>query len=169
MDLTKIKYYPDRFYISLDGFDTDNLTTFITDSNIRQQQAIFIHEYYHYLTNITTFPGIRQFHANFCDRFRIVINLTFKEGINAYPINTNKKESCKELIKYWQDVSEIIDEDDIEYDLVTETEQFIYKRFDISSVQIVDIPKSFTINGQTITGGRQAVKIEIEGSVKIIV
>lgn len=167
MDLTKIKYYPDRFYICLDGFDTDNLTTFITDLNIGQQQAIFIHEYYHYLTNITTYPGIRQFHLNFCDRFRVITNLTFKEGINAYPINKNDKESCKELIKYWQDVSEIIDEDDIDYKLVKETQQSANKRFDIVSIQTVEIQKSFTIKGETINGGRKIVKIEIDGLINI--
>lgn len=73
IDLTKIKYYPDRFYICLDGFDIDNLTTFITDLQIGQEQSIFIHEYYHYLTNIATFSGIRQFNLNFCDRFRVYV------------------------------------------------------------------------------------------------
>lgn len=60
IDLTKIKYYPDRFYLCLDGFDIKNLTSFITDLQIGKQQSIFIHEYYHYLTNIATLPGIRQ-------------------------------------------------------------------------------------------------------------
>ena len=114
IDLTKIKYYPDRFYICLDGFDTDNLTTFITDLNIGQQQAIFIHEYYHYLTNIATFPGIRQFHLNFCDRFRIITILNVKAGIKAYPIRDNSIPNCQDDVEYWNSVSEIINEDDIE-------------------------------------------------------
>lgn len=105
IDLTKVKYYPDRFYICLDGFDTDNLTTFLTDLDIGQHQAVFIHEYYHYLTNITTFPGIRQFHANFCDRFRIVCILNFKEGLKAFPLENNNLSTCTDLIDYWQDVA----------------------------------------------------------------
>ncbi len=117
IDLTKVKYYPDRFYICLDGFDTDNLTTFLTDLNIGQHQAIFIHEYYHYLANTTTFPGIRQFHANFCDRFRIVCILNFREGLKAFSLTDNTLSTCTDLIEYWQDIARIIDEDDINYNL----------------------------------------------------
>ncbi|WP_395626950.1 hypothetical protein [Daejeonella sp.] len=69
IDLTKIKYYPDRFYICLDGFDTDNLTTFITDLDIGQHQAVFIHEYYHFLTNMITFPDLDPN----CDNFETFV------------------------------------------------------------------------------------------------
>ena len=166
-NLDKIKYYPDRFYICLDGFDTDNLTTFITDLNIGQQQAIFIHEYYHYLTNITTFPGIRQFHLNFCDRFRIITILTSKEGIGAYPINSNSYSSCQDDIKYWNEVSDIINEDDIDYNLVEETEQSQNKKFEIISVQQVNKPMEVIVNGEKINGARILIEIGIDGLVNV--
>ena len=167
IDLTKIKYYPDRFYICLDGFDTDNLTTFITDLNIGQHQAIFIHEYYHYLTNITTFPGIRQFHLNFCDRFRLSTILTSKGGINAYPINSNNFPNCKEDVDYWKSVSEIIDEDNIDYKLVEETEKSPNKKFDIISIQTVHKPMTVVINGIQHNGARVLIKIETVGLLNI--
>lgn len=167
IDLTKINYYPDRFYICLDGFDTDNLTTFITDLNIGQHQAIFIHEYYHYLTNITTFPGIRQFNLNFCDRFRLSTILTSKEGINAYPINSNKFPNCKEDVAYWKSVSEIIDEDDIDLKLVEETENSPNKKFEIVSIQTVNKPMSVVVNGIQYNGARILIEIETAGLINI--
>lgn len=163
IDLTKIKYYPDRFYICLDGFDTHNLTTFITDLNIGQQQSIFIHEYYHYLTNITTFPGIRQFGLNFCDRFRLSTILTSKEGINAYPINKNNFENCKENVDYWNSVSAIIDEDDINYKLVEETEKAPNKKFDIASIARENKPMEVIIDGIKHNGARILISIETTG------
>lgn len=165
IDLTKIKYYPDRFYICLDGFDIDNLTTFITDLNIGQQQSIFIHEYYHYLTNITTFPGIRQFHLNFCDRFRLSTILTKKQGLNAYPINTNNFLDCKEDVEYWNSVNTIIDEDDIDYELVEETENSANKRFEITSIVQENKPMDVVINGIKYNGARVLINIEIAGLV----
>ena len=166
-DLTKIKYYPDRFYICLDGFDTDNLTSFITDLDIRQQQAIFIHEYYHYLTNITTFPGIRQFNINFCDRFRIITNLIHNSGINAFPINSNSIEKCKNNIDYWKKTSEIINEDDIDYKLVEETENSQNKSFEIKSVKSISVATNITIKGKEVNGARIRIKVEIFGLINI--
>ncbi|MHB8262033.1 MAG: hypothetical protein ACYDCN_12210 [Bacteroidia bacterium] len=167
IDLTKIKYYPDRFYICLDGFDTDNLTTFITDLKIGQQQAIFIHEYYHYLTNITTFPGIRQFHLNFCDRFRLITNLTHKEKLNAYPINNNTFPNCKDGVEYWHSISKIIKEDDIDYRLVEETESNQNKKFEIQNIKEELKPMFVTVDDIKINGGRKFIQIEIGGLVNI--
>jgi len=166
-NLDKIKYYPDRFYICLDGFDTDNLTTFITDLEIGQQQAIFIHEYYHYLTNITTFPGIRQFHLNFCDRFRLITILTHKQGIDAYPISSNKHIDCQDDVTYWNDVSEIINEDDIDYKLVEETEQSQNKKFEIKKVNEVVKPMTVKTSKGNVNGGRKLIEIEINGLINI--
>lgn len=167
IDITKIKYYPDRFYICLDGFDTDNLTTFLSDLNIGQQQAIFIHEYYHYLTNISTFPGIRQFSLNFCDRFRLITNLTAKKGINAFPIISNVFPDCEYEKEYWNSVSEIIAEDDIDYELVTETQNSQNKKFDIISIHNFEKPMDVIVNEGIIKGLRAFIKIEISGLVNI--
>lgn len=165
IDLTKIKYYPDRFYICLDGFDTENLTTFITDLNIGQQQAIFIHEYYHYLTNITTFPGIRQFHLNFCDRFRTLTILTHKEKLHAYPINTNKLPNLKDDIEYWNSVTEMINEDDIDYKLVEETVNSQNRSFEI--LDINEVIKPMSVPGSPVKGDRKLIEIEIGGLISI--
>jgi hypothetical protein len=167
VDLTKVKYYPDRFYVCLDGFDINNLTTFITDLNVGQNQAIFIHEYYHYLTNITSFPGIRQFNLNFCDRFRLVTILTCLEGINAYPITSNTFSNCKNHVDYWLSVTDMINGDDINYDLVTETATSTNKSFDIEHVDIVNRPMTGVVNGQPINGSRTFVNIKISGLTKI--
>jgi hypothetical protein len=166
IDLTKIKYYPDRFYIRLDGFDIDNLTTFITDLNIGQQQSIFIHEYYHYLTNISTFPGIRQFHLNFCDRFSIITKLNVV-GLKAYPICNNKFPNCEDLVDDWNTVSEIIKDDDIDYELIKETQNTQNKRFDITFIETVLKRMDIKENGNLIKGDRELIKISIKGLVNI--
>lgn len=41
MDLSEIKYYPDRFYIRLDHFDLKELTGFLHDLHIDQRHAVF--------------------------------------------------------------------------------------------------------------------------------
>lgn len=66
-DLNEIKYYPDRFYMKLDGFNAEPLTSFITDFTMGEQQAVFIHEYYHYLTNIISFAvgGLKETYCLF--------------------------------------------------------------------------------------------------------
>ena len=159
IDLTKIKYYPDRFYICLDGFDIDNLTTFITDLQIGQEQSIFIHEYYHYLTNIATFSGIRQFNLNFCDRFRASTILTSKEGLNAYPINSNTFESCKNMVDYWNEITAILNEDDIDYNVVEETDKTPSKKFGIASIERTEKPMEVVVNGVKYSGARILIKI----------
>ena len=162
IDLHKIKYYPDRFYISLDGFDAKNLTSFITDLKIDQQQSIFIHEYYHFLTNITTFCGVRQFNLNFGDRVRLVINMGFQEKIDAFPIG-NPNSKLKECIDYWNQVSQILEDDDIDYNLVREVVKSPQQKFDIVSVQNIQKPMSTVVNGKTINGHRELIEIEIAG------
>lgn len=84
MDINKIKYYPDKFYICLDGFDLDNLDTFTNDVTFSQQQAIYLHEYYHYLTNITTFAGLREFNLVFQDKIRIITRISAKAAFHLY-------------------------------------------------------------------------------------
>lgn len=162
IDLNKIKYYPDRFYMCLDGFDTKNLTTFITDLDIGQHQSVFIHEYYHYLTNITTFVGVRQFHLNFCDRFRLVTIMSYNEGLDAFPIGNSATRSQNE-VQLWKSIEKILSDDDINYDLVIETEQMPRKKFDISSIKITHQPIDTTYAGTKLKGVRELVEIDISG------
>ena len=159
LDLTKIKYYPDRFYICLDGFDIDNLTTFITDLDIGQQQSIFIHEYYHYLTNIATLPGIRQFALNFCDRFRATTILTYNAGLDAFPLNSNTHENCKMMIEYWKEAVSLLDEDDIDYNLIQKVENTQAKKFSISSVERSIKPMTVITDEGVVNGGRNHITI----------
>ena len=163
LNLDKIKYYPDRFYVCLDGFDTDNLTTFLTDMEIGQQQAIFIHEYYHYLTNISTFPGIRQFTVNFCDRYRILINLGVAAGIDAFPIEQNTRDNCKRLIEYWEKVTQVIDDDDIIQELVKEAAASATGKFEIVTIEEVVKSLGFPRGDEQINGGRRLIQINING------
>lgn len=166
IDLNKIKYYPDRFYMCLDGFDLKNLTTFITDLQIGQHQSIFIHEYYHYLTNITTFAGIRQFHLNFCDRFRLITIMSCYEGLNAFPIGNPQSQSPNE-VELWNSVAKILDDDDINYDLVRETEQSSRKKFNISSTKATLQPIDAIYAGTKFEGARELIEIEITGLTNI--
>lgn len=164
-DLNGIKYYPDKFYVCLDGVDVENLIGFFTNFNINEQQAAFIHEYYHYLTNITTFAGVRQFNLNFIDRFRIIVNLVDKERLNAFPINTNKEKSCSQLIQYWNDISEILNEDDINYDFARIVEQSPLKKITIQSFEKVSKDISCYDGEKEVKGCRIFIKVNIDGGI----
>lgn len=120
-DLKDIKYYPDRFYIRMNGCDLINLFVPQNDFTLTLDQAAFIHEYYHYLTNITTFQGVRSFHAAFCDLFRLVTILTHKKGLDAFPVKDNTFPECECEVGYWNDLAEIFREDDLNYSLAMET------------------------------------------------
>ncbi|UMQ40596.1 hypothetical protein MKS83_14450 [Chryseobacterium sp. Y16C] len=163
IDLTKVKYYPDRFYICLDGFDIENLTTFLSDLSIGEQQSIFIHEYYHYLTNIATFAGIRQFALNFCDRFKATTILAVAKGLDAFPINTNNHQNCAEMVKYWADALELLNDDDIDYNVIQETARSPNKKFSISSIEIIEKPMDVLVDGNVISGGRKFIAISVCG------
>lgn len=157
LNLDKIKYSSDRFYVCLDGFDLNKLTSFLNDGTFEEQHSIFIHEYYHFLTNISTFPGIRQFHLNFCDRFRLITILLSKRNLSAFPISKNTFADCVNEIADFKRVSEIIDEDDIDFELAKETVRSQNKSFEI--VNIYPYEKVYP------GGKRTLVKIEISGIV----
>lgn len=161
--MDNIKYYPDRFYIRLDDFDINNLASFITNLNLGQQHAIFIHEYYHYLTNVTTYAGIRQFNVNFCDRFRLVTNLTVLAGLDAFPLQENTRSDCQKLIHYWNSVLSILNEDDIDMNLVRDVENSINRKLDITRIYKEIKPETFWIQGHDVNGVRSRIKVEVGG------
>lgn len=163
INFDEIKYYPDRFYVRLDGFDTTKLTDFITQLDLKQEQAIFIHEYYHYLTNIVTFAGVRQFHANFCDRFRLVTIITNRVGLDGFPLKDNKMPDCEDDIAYWNKVNDIINEDDIDFSLVDMISQSANKKFEIVNVSKEILSESIKIGGTEHHGKRFRIRIEIDG------
>jgi len=166
IDLNDIKYYPDRFYIQVDGFDTEQLRGFLAGSVINAQQAAFVHEYYHYLTNITSFAGIRQFTLNFCDRFRLVTILAHKAGLDAFPIRENTKPDCANEVAYWNTARRLIDEDDLDYSFVMDVARSPAGRFEITAVHKIQQPETFIIENQPRSGRRLRVKIDVAGLVK---
>jgi hypothetical protein len=95
----------------------------------------------------------------------LITILTNKNGIDAFPIGTNKYSNCQDDVRYWNEVSEIIDEDDIDYDLVNATEQSQSKKFEIKSVNRVNKPMQVIVNGEKIDGARIVVQIGIIGLV----
>lgn len=163
MNINKIKYYPDKFYICLDGFDLDNLGTFTSDVTFSQQQAIYIHEYYHYLTNITTFAGLREFNLVFQDKIRIITRLSAQAYLNAYPIKDNDSEDCRNDIEYWKDTVDIVDSEDINYKLAEEVENSIDKKFKIVSLNKVVIPMQCVVRDNLYKGRRIIYEINIDG------
>ncbi|MBX2976617.1 MAG: hypothetical protein KF721_10815 [Ignavibacteriaceae bacterium] len=162
-DLAKVKYYPDRFYICLDGFDLENLLTFSTDISITQQQTIFIHEYYHYLTNIASYSGLRQFCLNFVDRYRCITNIAFNEHLDGFPLDKNSFKSCNELLNYYFDALSILDNDDIDMSLIRECGLVPSGKFEIDEISIIDEDMNFKINGSDVYGVKHRVKINISG------
>lgn len=163
MDIDKVKYYPDKFYICLDGFDLKNLMSFTQDDTFSQQQAIYLHEYYHYLTNITTFAGLREFNVVFQDKIRIITRLSAKAYLDAYPIKSNEREDCRYDIDYWKDVDNLVDSEDINYNLAEEVESSINKKFRIVSLNKVVIPMQCVIRDNFYEGGRIIYEINIDG------
>lgn len=162
MNYQKVKYYPDRFYANLDNFDFKHLHD-APNGSLSEEQCLYIHEYYHFLTNLTTFAGLRQFNINFQDRFRIIRNIAFLRKGKAFPMNSNAFKDCEYLINYWKDISAVLDEDDINMNLVE-----IIEKSSITDIQIKCIsleichPMTIKIDNQIIRGARERVKLEIE-------
>lgn len=161
MDFTRIKYYPDKFYICLDGFDLGNLESFADDSTFTQQQAIYLHEYYHYLTNLTTFFGARQFNCSFQDRVRIITRVLKTSGLGAFPLSANKILDSKYDMCYWKGLLDLFDLDDIDLDFATKVESTANKDFRIVRYSREKWPLSMIYNGETVRGGHIYYRIEV--------
>ncbi|NDU99248.1 hypothetical protein [Spirosoma terrae] len=155
LDVDNIKYYPDKFYICLDGFDLNRINSFLSDGNFNEQHSIFIHEYYHYLTNVATYAGVRQFNGNFIDKYKIINNVLSKHQLNAFPLKANQYEDCQELIENNRLLDEILKEDDLDRNLIKETDEAPLKSFEIANIRI--IKKAYG------SGTRDIVEIEITG------
>ena len=163
MDLQKIKYIADRYYINLDGFDLNNLNNFATDATFSMQQAIYIHEYYHYLTNITTFFGVRQFNCAFQDKVRLITILLKKAGLDAFPIGTNSRADCAYEIEYCKSVDDIMNLDDLDKDFYEKVMKSPNKRFTITNYTKKFIPVSAVKDGVLQKGAHSYYEIAIDG------
>lgn len=162
MDLNKVSYVLNNFYINLDkSFDLDNLDVF-NDTILTTEQAVFMHEYYHYLVNITTFEGIRGFVLSFIDRVISVTNLLSLEGISAFPINRNNYQSCQYLCKYLSDIKRINDIDKVNRKLSIEVENSPGKRLHIKKMSIATQNLSCQFNGGLVKGGRSYFKVHTD-------
>lgn len=165
-NINKIKYYPDRFYIGLDGFDLTKLFEVSPDYTLSLQQAIFIHEYFHYLTNISTFQGVRSFHAAFCDMFKVVCRLFKREGLNAFPINSNTYPSCEYDVGYWKTLNEVFAEDQAMGKLSDQVEKSPNGSFTVTNIT-TELGELMTIekDGELESGKREFVRIDVDGLV----
>lgn len=163
MNLHNIKYLADKYYINLDGFDLNNLNNFANDATFSQQQAIYIHEYYHYLTNITTFFGVRQFNCAFQDKVRLITILLKKAGLDAFPIETNTRADCAYEVEYWKSVDEILNLDDLDTDFYVKVMASPNKRFTITGHNRKLTSISAVKDGVLQKGGHSYYEIYIDG------
>lgn len=161
MNLNRIKYFQDKFYICLDDFDVDNLDTFAADSTFTQQQAIYLHEYYHYLTNLTTFYGARQFNCRYQDKIRIITRLLKKKGLDAFPLSRNNDSNCKYEVEYWKGLNDLFELDDVDNNIASKVAQSPTHKFRIVRYTSLKWPLSLQVNGQTKRGAHIYYKIDI--------
>lgn len=163
-DLNDIKYYPDKFYIRLNGCDLEHLFESTSDFTLTLDQAVFIHEYYHYLTNISTFQGVRSFQAAFCDLFRLVTILTHRRGLDAFPVSQNILADCAYEVGYWNSLNEVFREDNVSQALALETQNSPSGQFKIVNIE-KEYGEEYTVkrNGIEYKGRREYVRLEIEG------
>lgn len=162
VNLDSVKYFQDKFFIRLNGFDLDKLDTFADDCTFSQQQAIYMHEYYHYLTNLTTFYGARQFNCRFQDRVRILTILLDKKGLDAFPLKSNTYLECKYEIEYWKSLNDLFNLDDVDDTIAEKIENSPNHKFTISGYTPLIWPLSMQINGQIINGGHVYYRIDIQ-------
>ena len=160
MEKDCIKYIADRFYLILDGFHLQNLNSFVDDATFSQQQAIYLHEYYHYLTNLTTFEGLREFNIVFQDKIRIITRISSKRRLGAFPIKNNLYSDCKDDIDYWKEVDKISKSDDLDLNFVEELDKSIEKKFDIVAIHKINESLSCKIGTQIFSGARVSYKIK---------
>ena len=162
MDPKETFYQPNCFCISFDApFNTDLLKTF-NDSFLSIEQAAFLHEYYHYLNNITTFEGLRDFVLSFVDRVVSITNLLSLEGESAFPIKDNHYPSCEYLRKYLFDIKRIRAIDLVNRELSIQVSNSPSKRFRIHHLSKSRQTLSFEFEKIKIKGYRYYYKIHTE-------
>lgn len=164
MNLYETKYYPDKFYIKFDDENIENLLTIDDCGQFGLELSVFIHEYYHYLTNITTFQGLRSFNAIFQDKIRIITKIQKKcGGLDGFPLFSNNREDCQPLIKYWKDVDDIITGDSALHRIALEINNSPAKRVQISNISYEYMPLSVEIDGKLIEGEHEMVFLDVDG------
>lgn len=168
MDINKIKYYPEKFCIRFDGEDVHNIIKIEDDGKFSLELSCFLHEYYHYLTNTTTFQGIRAFNVSFQDKIRIITIIQNQCGLDGFPLFDNGFSSCSDLINYWKDIDKIITGDSALREICIEIENSPSKSVNIKNIEITNVALPVEIEEHLINGEREMVKFEVEGIAKNI-
>lgn len=160
MNYNEIKYFPDRFYAGLDGVKKKDIRSLNRDIGFKKKHAPIFHEYYHYLINLSTCAGVRQFSINFFDRFRIITRMASVLGINAFPINNNNHKSTYDDVRYWKDVCKFLKEDNIDRDLAKRFGKN-FPSFKITKIERIRKDNKFKINGIKRIGTTTRIKVHI--------
>lgn len=163
MGLYDTKYYPDKFYIKFDMEKIENLLHLDDHNQYSLELAVFIHEFYHYLTNISTFQGLRAFNVSFQDKIRIITIVQKCCGLDGFPLLSNTRDDCKYLIDYWKDINEIILGDSALKKIASEIHNSPSKRVRITNIRKVAHEIQTPINKKIVSGIRELVYLDVEG------
>lgn len=164
MGINDIKYFPDKFYIRFDEDVVGNLVHLDCNNQYSVELSVFIHEFYHYLANITTFQGLRAFNACFQDKIRIVTRLLKRcGGLDAFPLTTNKRVDCKASIAYWKGVDDITTGDSALRTKALEIDNSPSRRVRLKNVDIKQVPLTVSLDTGDVQGAREMVYLEVDG------
>ena len=164
MDLKNIGYMPDKFYIKFNEDNLDNLIKLDENNKFSEELSVFIHEYYHYLNNVTTFQGLRSFNYNFIDKVKLITRLQcFGGGLKAFPVNENSDPNCQDEIKYWYDTNKLDSGDSNVVKIAEEINNTQTRRVRLINIRPVEEVLDCIVGGQVISGPRTHVQLEVEG------
>lgn len=164
MGLYDTKYYPDKFYIKFDVDKVENILHLDENNEFSIELAIFIHEFYHYLTNISTFQGLRAFNVSFQDKIRIITIVQKRcAGLDGFPLFKNNRKDCKSLIDYWKHINEIILGDSALRQIASEISNSPNKKVSIKNIRIEPLKMEVPLDNEKILGIREMVFLEADG------
>jgi len=63
------------------------------------------------------------------------------------------------MVDYWNEITAILNEDDIDYNVVEETDKTPSKKFGIASIERTEKPMEVVVNGVKYSGARILIKI----------
>lgn len=164
MNINDIKYFPDKFYIRFDEDVVDNLVYLDSNDQYSVELSVFIHEFHHYLANITTFQGLRAFNVCFQDKIRIVTRLLKRcGGLDAFPLTTNQRLDCKSSIAYWKGVDDITIGDSALRTKSVEIDNSPSRKVQLKDVDIKQVSLTVNLDTGDVQGAREMVFLEVDG------
>lgn len=166
MDFENIKYYPEKFFIRFDSDNIENLVTMNSNGQYSIELAAFIHEYYHYLTNISTFQGLRAFNACFQDKIRIVTRVQKRcNGLDGFPLFNNNRDDCAASVNYWKGIDEIDTGDSILRPKAIEIHNSPSHKVTIKNVSKKQITMEVELEDRIVKGEREMIYLTVDGIV----